>query len=446
MRSRLIFFILLFATISVTPNYAVITFERTYGGSRYDYGSFVRCTPDGGYIIVGYSNSFNNSFNFYLIKTDSLGDTLWTKTYGGGYTDRGSSLDLTSDGGYIIVGSTESFGPAIVCTWVIKADSVGDVVWQKTYGDSGCNWGSSIQQASDSGYIIGSSTTAYSGGWTDFFLIKISPTGDIWWSKVYGVGGSNNDDCYCVRETDEGGYVAVGCIVKNEWDIWLIKTYYWGDTTWTKNYGGVNNDVGRSVQQTSEGGYIITGFRNKTYPFFDMNLYESALTSNSTPSKTDGPSDLWLIKTDTNGDTLWTKTYGGSEDDIGNSVQQTLDTGYIIGGSTSSFATGGDVWLIKTDTNGDTLWTRTYGGDGSDYCNSIQQTPDGGYILVGTTRPSGSSYTDVYLIKTDSQGNVAGVQEQTDKRSVTRDMRLACRPNPFTSSSTVSLHGVSEHQ
>ena len=156
---------------------------------------------------------------------------------------------------------------------------------------------------------------------------------------------------------------------------------------WEDIFGGVNNDKGYSVQETSDGGYILAGY---TYSFGT------------------GESDVYLIKLDSNGDTIWTKTYGGDSYDVGYSVQETSDGGYIIVGYTYSFGAGeSDVYLIKTDSNGNVLWTKTFGGASYDMGYSVQETSDGGYIITGYTDSFGAGGSDVYLIKTDSNGNIA---------------------------------------
>src|SRR3569832_1133858 len=158
-----------------------------------------------------------------------------------------------------------------------------------------------------------------------------------------------------------------------------------GQITFQKTFGGTGNDLGLSIQQTTDGGYIISG---GTYSFGA------------------GNSDIYLIKTNSNGDTLWTKTYGGINDDGCRAICETTDGGYIIAGFTLSFGTGNqDVYLLKTEANGDTLWTKTYGGGNNDYGKSVQQTADGGYIITGTTQSFGAGITDEFLIKTPTNGN-----------------------------------------
>ena len=358
---------------------------KTFGGSNSDYGSEVQQTFDGGYIITGYTKSYGAGSNdAWLIRTDSSGDTLWTKTFGRDSDDYSQSVQQTSDSGYVITGSTNSSGAGLHDVWLIKTDTVGDTLWTKTFGGSGSDQGNSVRQTFDGGYIVTGYTKSYGAGGSDVWLIKTDASGEDLWTKTFGRSG--NDYGQSVRQTFDGGYIITGftdSFGAGLYDIWLIKTDASGDTLWTKNFGGNDYEEGYSVRQTIDGGYIITG---RTWSL----------------SKGVSNADIRLIKTDASNNILWTKTYGGSYYEKGNSVQQTSDCGYIITGYTESYGANiQDAWLVRTDASGNTLWTKTFGGVNIDEGNSVQQTSDGGYIVTGSTRSYGAGSYDIWLIKID---------------------------------------------
>ena len=301
-------------------------------------------------------------------------------TFGGLDWDWGSSVQQTSDGGYIIAGGTNSFGAGGGDAWLIKTDSEGNEIWNKTFGGLDLDAGGSVQQTSDGGYIVASMTTSFgAAGSGDVWLIKINSDGDELWNKTFG--GLDWEKSSSIRQTSDDGYIVAGTSfgADGSGDVWLIKTNFDGDELWNKTFGGSDEDLGWAVQQTSDGGYIIAS-RTGSYETEDF--------------------DVWLIKTDSEGNELWNRTFGGSEWDQGSSIQQTADGGYIIAGSTKSFSVGDfDVWLIKTDSEGDELQNNTFGGSGRDYGYSVQQTTDGGYIIVGETFSFGAGSGDVWLIK-----------------------------------------------
>lgn len=385
--------------------YSQITFERTYGGIADDLSLSVVQASDGGYIITGWTASYGaGNTDVYLIRTDNNGDTLWSRTYGGVADDMGVNVIQTHDSGYIIIGITYSFGAGYWDLYLIKTNANGDSLWTKTFGWFFYDAGADVSQTSDGGYII-TGEIAIDTCLSSVYLIKTNDNGDLLWSKTYG--GFEYDRGLSVIQTDNGGFIVAGFTSSfgaGGGDVYLIRTDSNGDSLWTNTFGGIYYDEGYSIVQTTDGGYIIAG---TTYSFGA------------------GGGDVYLIKLDVNGDSLWTKTYGGIYRDLGSSVSQTSDGGYIVTGYTESFgAYPGNVFLIRTDNEGDTIWTKTFGGQNSDEGRSVMQTIDGGYIITGGTDSFGAGYYDVYLIKTDENG-IVGIPKQ----SITSN-NIVIYPNP----------------
>lgn len=368
-----------------------LQWSQTFGGATLrdiDSGSSVQQTDDGGYIIAGETAYFGTvDADVYLIKTDSQGNKLWSKTFGGAAYDSANSVQQTDDGGYIIAGETVSFGVGEVDVYLIKTDSQGNELWSKTFGGGSHDVGSSVQQTGDGCYIIVGHTQSIGAGGRDIFMIKTNSQGNELWSKTFG--GEADEYGWSVKQTDDGGYVIVGeteSFGNGSGDVYLVKTDSGGNELWNKTFGGGSADYGYSVQQTGDGGYIVTG---------------------NTFSYGAGEVDVYLIKTDSQGNVLWSKTFGGEAEDVGSSVEQTEDGGYIITGATESFGNGSyDMYLIKTDTEGNELWSTTFGGEDYDYGASVQQTDDRGYIITGNTSSFGDGGKDVWLIKVHIVGDV----------------------------------------
>ncbi|MDG6218965.1 MAG: hypothetical protein QCI00_05955, partial [Candidatus Thermoplasmatota archaeon] len=294
----------------------------------------------------------------------------WNVTLGGGYIDIGYDIQQTSDGGYIIVGYTRSYGDTSGRNiWLVKTDGSGIEEWNKTFGGNDDDEGHSVRQTTDGGYILTGHTESFGSNMNDVILIKTDASGNEEWMKIFG--GEYDDEGYSVRQTTDGGYIIAGVTTSfatGGRDAWLIKTNASGNEEWSETYGGLSSDGARSVQQTSDGGYIMTGW---TASYSAGYLF-----------------DIWLVKTDGYGNEEWNNTWGGTgvEADVGYSVKQTADGGYILTGETQSF--GGDNYdaiLIKTDVFGDEEWMKTFVGTFREYGRDVQQTTDGGYIVVGYT-------------------------------------------------------------
>jgi hypothetical protein len=387
------------------------TFERTYGGTGDDICQSVQQTADGGYIAAGVSD-LSDSAAVFLVKTDASGDTLWTREFGGArHAAEGRCVRQTTDSCFIVAGNTDITGPG--ATWLIKTNAIGETLWTRTYGGVALM----VEQTTDVGYVIVGSTS-YRG--TDLHLIKTDSIGDTLWTKTYG--GAANDKGKTVQQTRDGGYIIAGqtrSFGSGGQDAWIIKTDSVGETLWTRSFGGDSTESGISALRTNDGRYLVAGW---------------------TWSYSDSP-QLYLVKTDAGGDALWTKTIGIPGCWLeANSVEQVKDGGYVLVGSRQDVTVGGfpGVLLVRTDANGDTLWTRSFGGEDLSAGYSVHQTTDDGYIIAGQTYASGAGASDFYLIKTDENGNLA-VAEPKSGPSRKSALSLACEPNPFRSSTVLHL-------
>ncbi|MDP6647664.1 MAG: hypothetical protein QGG15_00885 [Dehalococcoidales bacterium] len=309
----------------------------------------------------------------------------FTKTFGGEEDDRAHLVQQTTDGGYIIAGSTESFGTGSLDIYVIKTDGEGNEEWSQTFGGEKDDIASSVQQTTDGGYIIAGLTMHWGNG--DVYLVKTDGEGNEEWSRAFG--GMEDDRAFSVQQTTDGGYIIAGDTKSygvGGSDVYLVKTDGVGNGEWSQTFGGEDGDRAFSVQQTTDGGYIIAG---------------------GTASYGAGYTDVYLVKTDGGGNEEWYRTFGGEGYDEAFSVQQTADGGYIIAGDTESFGVGNsDAYLVKTDGEGNGEWSRTFGGEAYDTAyvgqhggTTAQQTADGGYIIAGGTASYGAGNSDVYVIK-----------------------------------------------
>ena len=308
--------------------------NQTIGGSLSDYTYSIIHAVGGGFILTGYTySSGNGNRDVWLIKTDIDGNEEWTQTYGGISNDYARSVRKTADGGYIIIGYTESFGDGGNDIWLIKTDGDGNEMWTQTFGDAmHYDYGWAVEQSADGGYILTGNKISINDGNAVVWLKKTDYNGDVEWNKnIYGSSYSG----YSIQQTSDGGYIITGRTESIASDVWVYKTDSQGNREWEKTFGGGLYDIGYDIKQTFDGGYMIIGH---------------------TESYGNGSSDVWLIKINSLGIQEWNRTFGGSYYDKGYFGQQTFDGGYVIVGSTTSFGNGGeDLWIIKTDSKGNTV-------------------------------------------------------------------------------------------
>jgi hypothetical protein len=267
--------------LKLNPN-GNITWQQKFGATGTDNGLSVHQTTDDGFIVAGSTNSFGaGNSDFWLLKLDLNGNVSWEKTYGGPSFDDVSEIHQTKDGGYILTGTTLSFGAGNRDAWILKLNADGNVTWQKTYGGTGEDYALSVQQTTDEGFIVAGSTSSFGAEVSDVWLIKLNSSGDITWEKRFGVGGREFGEA--VHQTSDAGYILVGYTdsfdVDND-DLWLLKLDAGGNVTWEKRFGGAGQDYPRYLMQTTDGGYIVAG---------------------ESESFGAGNSDLLVIKFDANG-------------------------------------------------------------------------------------------------------------------------------------------------
>ena len=371
---------------------------KTFGGTSLEAGYSVQQTSDGGFIVAGYTSSFEvRGSNFFVIKLDANGNTTWQKKYGSICVNKGQAIQQTSDGGYILAGYTDIFGAGWFDMMLYKLDANGDVVWSKTYGGTNFDQLTSIQQTSDGGYVLAGYTSSFGYGSYDVLVLKLDSGGSITWEKAFG--GTGADYASSIRQTSDGGYIVAGktsSFGAGGKDLWVIKLNSTGTVTWQNTYGGTADDTASFIQQTSDGGFILIG---DTYSFSTANFYH----------------DFWVIKLQADGSINWQKAYGTRYKQFSSSIQQTSDGGYILVGYIDLYCNSdNDLWLMKLDTSGTVIWSKSYGeGSTEDKGYAVQQTSDGGYIVVGETDSYGAGSSDLWVLKLKPDGTISSTAPAT---------------------------------
>jgi len=379
-------FIFILLLILVYPNVAQTWFKH-YGGMNDEWGYSIEQTSDGGYIVAGQTDSYTyGGDDFAIYKLNSSGNKVWFKHYGGAIDDWGRSIQQTSDGGYIVAGYTESFTYGVLDIAVYRLNSSGNKVWFKHFGGATNDTSYSIRQTSDNGYVVAGYTSSYSYGGFDMAIYKLNSSGNKVWFKHYG--GAYDEIAFSIEQTSDGGYIVAGktsSFTHGFTDHAIYKLDSNGNKVWFKHYGGTGGDVCLSIQQTSDGGYILAGH---------------------TSSFVHGGYDYAIYKLNSSGNKVWFKHFGGMNDEWGHSIQQTSDGGYIVAGESNSYTHGGyDFAIYKLNSSGNKTWFKHYGGSSNEYGESIQQTSDGGYVVAGKTNSYTNGGYDFAIYKLDSSGD-----------------------------------------
>lgn len=375
-----------------------------------------------------------------LISTQTRGqipNVEWEKCYGGLSTDEALSMQLTKDGGYVVVGYTCSHDDFISDSyvgkeksqfdwWIIKLDSKGGLVWQKSLGGTNVDIPGFIVQTKDEGFIVVGQTYSDNGDViarhkmkkSDGWIVKLNNVGNIVWQR--SIGGQESEDILVIRETFDGDYILAGETESKDGDVegnhgkkdcWVVKLDSNGNVLWQKCYGGKDEDISNDIQEVKEGGYILSGTTH---------------SHDGDTKKHHGGDDVWLLRLDEAGNIIWEKCIGGSSDECTKSFIQTLDGGYIVTGYT--YSNNGDVkgnhnyiddkhstsdgWIVKLDHSGKVEWQSCLGGSDHEVIYSIQELKDKGYVAVGYTGSKDGDVNenngdlDMWIVRLDEAGKL----------------------------------------
>lgn len=411
-------------------NLEITTFVNIFGGSKNDSGQSVIKTLDGGFAILGFTQSMDGdvqnksqeSFDYWLLKFANNSQLEWQKTYGGSKDDVGQSLLQLSDGSYVIFGSSTSMDGDVTTNagnsdlWLVKLDPNGNIVWEQSYGYSGLDSGTKIVSTNDNGLLLigvldvtssagegNSKTTSakrHAGG--DYWIIKLDASGTKEWSHYYG--GSFNDTPHDAIQTTDNGYLIVGSSDSDDvdiasnigtYDFWVLKISETGTLEWEQSYGGTEIDEAWAIEEAGDGNYLVVG---------DTRSTDEQISQNK------GAADIWIIKITPSGNLLWEKTLGGLSFDAGRNITGTKDGKFVICGNSRS-AEGdltenkgqNDVWVVKIDSNAAIEWQKTVGGSQIDLAFDCIEN-NGNIFVVGETNssdgdiPKNNGFTDLLLI------------------------------------------------
>ncbi|MFT3846534.1 MAG: gliding motility-associated C-terminal domain-containing protein [Lacibacter sp.] len=392
---------LLFCAIVASEGFAQIPatqWSHCYGGSSVDIPHKIKFTSDGGTVTAGYTDSKNGDvsphanreyWDLWILKLNSCGEVQWEKSFGGSAYESARDIEQTADGGFIVLGETNSTDGEVPSgyggtkdIWLLKLDASGNLQWQKRYGGNGLDIGNHICINTDGSYLIAATSSSNNGditgnhgtgGYTDAVIMKISATGSVVWSKCYG--GTKNEELLDL-EIINGKIFAAGYANSTDGDIppsqknydaWLLALDQNGNKIFSKVYGGAQNDVAYSMTKGADGSLTLAGYTT---------------SNDGDVSGAKGGQDYWVFNISQAGKLNWQKVLGGSAADYANVVITDKDSSYLIGGI--SYSNDGDItnpygdgdyWVVKLSTTGNVIWKNNWGGRGNDHLRFLLNKP-----------------------------------------------------------------------
>jgi hypothetical protein len=411
-------------------NTGSLDFAKTFGGSKNEVFYSVEKTIDGGYVIAGYTHSVDGdittktgtSFDFWIQKFSAENTLDWQKTFGGSEDDSAASIIQTKDGGFAVLGYSKSSDSDVSVNagdkdfWFLKLSNNGNLLWEKTFGFSGADYGTTLLEAKDGGFLIAgvldvsasngqgnSKSTAIQHAGGDYWAIKTDPSGNLEWSRFFG--GSFTEVPFGIVKTADNNFILAGSSDSNDfniskskgsYDFWITKIASDGNLIWEKSFGGSEIDEARAITATNDGNFIVVGDTRSA----DKNVSEN-----------NGAADVWILKISAEGSLLWEKTIGGTNFDIARAIFRTQDNGFLIAGSSRSLNNGfenkgqNDALILKIDANGNLLWKKTVGGSEIDFLYDVIELNNKIIIAVGESSSSdqdiseNKGFTDALIIQ-----------------------------------------------
>lgn len=404
----------------------------TLGGSSNESGQCVVDTPDGGYVVLGYTqsmdgdvvNKIDSSYDFWLLKFNAAGVQQWQNIYGGSDDDRAQEVITTVDGGFAIIGSSKSIDGDVSENsgssdfWVLKVNDLGNIEWERSFGYSGVDNGLSVLQTQDQGFLISGvldvtssngegntnriGSSRHAGG--DYWILKLNEMGVLQWSRLFG--GTYTDTPHAINETQDGDFIIVGSSdsidldisnSKGSYDYWVLKLSGAGDLIWEKSFGGSEIDEAKAMAPAIDGDFLIVG---------DSRSQDSDVSTNY------GAADVWIIKLNTDGELVWEKSFGGSNFDGVQGIHPVQNGGFIIAGNSRSSDIDlsenkgeNDAWLFKISDHGSLEWQTSVGGSNIELLMDVVELENGNIISVGNASSSdfdileNNGFSDLLIIE-----------------------------------------------
>ncbi len=390
-----------------------VLWTRAYGGSAHEQLHDIQITADGGFIAAGSTESYGaGGEDVYLVRTNANGDTLWTRVYGGANEDYAYSIEPAAGSGWIVAGSTASFGAGSDDVWVLRLNANGDTLWTRTLGTAQIDQGTKARETADGGFIVTGYSALFPNANSDGLLAKLNSSGVPEWSHVIGQP-ENHEALYDVHELPAGGLAVCGYNEDIEngngsWDAWLILCDSQGLNLTMEYYGGFGWDAAYAMIPMPDGGFMLGGTT-------DLNF--SVQTN------------FFLVRTDASLNELWSRNYGTNEIEDLFDLTPTADGGYLLTGRTCLIVVNQCRWnmfAVKADSNGDSVWAWEFGTAGaSESAYAARQLSDGGFVVAGYNTPSAGNW-DAYLVRLAAECSdpTPRAPESVTVRTIGNDLRL----------------------